>query len=151
MTDPDLARGLPVLASAAAGFFGTTGFAANDPEFPEFEAWLTTLAEPSRAGDENPALKLATRPGTYSAAGDVDAIVDQLGGRGVESIEPEVPVAATIAVVELARGDGMPDTDGVRDALEDDGWARADEDDLAPTLKPGVMAALHSLWRAVTS
>ena len=31
------------------------------------------------------------------------------------------------------------------------GWVTATEDDLAPTLKPGVMAALHSLWKAVTS
>jgi hypothetical protein len=151
LTHPDLAQGLPVLASAAAGYFGTTDFAVNDPAFSDFEAWLANLAAPSASGDPNPALTLATRPGTYSAAGAVGAVVDALAGRGVDSIEPEVPVAATIAVVELARGDGMPDTDDLRDALVDDGWARADEDDLAPTLKPGVMAALHTLWRAVTT
>jgi hypothetical protein len=151
VTDPELARGLPVLASAAAGFFGTTEFATNDPAFSDFEAWLSTLAQPSRAGDNGPALKLATQPGTYSAAGDVDAIVQRLGARGVGSLDPEVAVSATVAIVELAGGDGLPDTDSVRDALEAVGWARASEADLAPTLKPGVMAALHSLWRDVTS
>jgi hypothetical protein len=151
LTFPDLAQGLPVLASAAAGYFGTTDFAVNDPAFSDFEAWLANLAAPSASGDANPALTLATRPGTYSAAGAVGAVVDGLGGRGVEDIAPEVPVAATIAIVRLARSDGLPDTDGARDALLDDGWARGDDDDLAPTLKPGVMAALHTLWRAVTT
>ena len=33
LTDPDLALGLPVLASASAGFFGTTDFAVNDPRY----------------------------------------------------------------------------------------------------------------------
>jgi hypothetical protein len=151
LTDPDLALGLPVLASAAAGFFGTTDFVVNDPRFGEFEAWLANLAEPSAAGDPNPALTLATRPGTYSAAGAVGAAAAPLDGRGVDSIDPDVPVAATIVITEVSGGDGTPSTDAVRDALEDDGWARASDDDLAPTLKPGVMAALHSLWRAVTS
>ena len=64
LTDPDLAGGLPVLASAAAGFFGTTDFAVNDPRFSEFEAWLSNLAAPSAVGDHHPALTLATRPGT---------------------------------------------------------------------------------------
>jgi hypothetical protein len=151
LTDPDVALGLPVLASAAAGFFGTTDFAVNDPQYPEFEAWLSNLAGPSASGDANPANTLATRPGTYSAAGSVGAVADGLDSRGVETIGPVVPVAATIAIVELAGGDGLPGTDDVRDALEEAGWARANEDDLSPTLKPGVMAALHSLWRAVTT
>ena len=150
LTDPDAATGLPVLASAAAGFFGTTEFAANDPRFGEFEAWLANLAQPSAAGDIDPARTIATRPGTYSAAGALAAIVERFAGRGVDSIEPVEPVAATVAIVELS-GDGLPDTDPMRDQLESQGWSRADDDDLAPTLKPGVMAALHSLWRAVTS
>jgi hypothetical protein len=151
LTDPDSATGLPVLASAGAGFFGTTEFAANDPRFGDFEAWLANLARPSAAGDVDPSRTLATRPGTYSAAGSIAAIAEQFGGRGVDTMAPESPVAATIAIAELAGGDGLPDTDRFRDALEDAGWSRAGEDDLAPTLKPGVMAALHSLWRAVTT
>jgi hypothetical protein len=151
LTDPDLAAGLPVLASAAAGYFGNRSFATNDLDLSEFEVWLANLAEPSADGDENPALTMATRPGTYSAAGAVGAVAHQMDGRGIGTIEPEVPVAATIAVVEVAGGDGLPGTDGVRDSLEDAGWVRANEESLAPTLKPGVMAALHSLWRDVTS
>ena len=69
LTDPDLALGLPVLASASAGFFGNTDFATNDPRFGEFEAWLANLAEPSADGDENPALTWRRSQGTYSAAG----------------------------------------------------------------------------------
>jgi hypothetical protein len=151
LTDPDLAVGLPGLASASAGFFGTTDFAANDPRWSDFEAWLANLAEPSAGGDADPARALATRPGTYSAAGTIGVVADQYQGRGVESIAPEVPIAATVAIVDVAGGDGAPDADGIRDSLLDAGWARADEADLAPTLKPGVMAALHSLWRAVTT
>ena len=151
LTYPDLALGLPVLASAGAGFFGTTQFSANDPRWSEFEVWLANLASPSADGDPDPARALATRPGTYSAAGAPEAIVGQFEDREVRSIDPEVPVAATIAIAEVAGGDGLPGTDGVRDALEDAGWVRANEADLAPTLKPGVMAALHSLWRDVTS
>ncbi|MET0904292.1 MAG: hypothetical protein ABWZ52_13720, partial [Acidimicrobiales bacterium] len=60
LTDPDLAVGLPVLASTSAGFFGTTDFAVNDPRFGEFEVWLANLADPSSSGDPNPALTLAT-------------------------------------------------------------------------------------------
>lgn len=151
LTDPDSAMGLSVLASASAGFFGTTTFAANDAAFSEFEGWLSTLAEPSAAGDPDPARTLATRPGTYSAAGSVAAVAERFDARGVQAIEPQTAVAATVVIVGLQGGDGLPDVDPVRDALVDDGWSRASDDDRAPTLKPGVMAALHTLWRAVTT
>ena len=78
------------------------------------------------------------------------AVADRFAGRGVESIEPDTVVAATVVVVGLDGG-GLPDVDAARDGLLDAGWSRASEADLAPTLKPGVMAALHTLWRAVTS
>jgi hypothetical protein len=149
LTDPDSAVGLSGLASASAGFFGTTGFAVNDPAFAEFEAWLANLAAPSAAGDPDPALTLATRPGTYSAAGSVAAIASVFESRGVEQIPPDVDVAATIVVVAI--GDrSLPDTTPARDSLLDTGWLHADDADLSPTLKPGVMAALHTLWRDVT-
>ena len=151
LADADLAVGLPGIASAAAGFFGSTDFAANDLQAGEFEAWLANLAEPSGDGEDDPALTMATQQGTYSAAGDVSAAADRLDGRGVRSIAPQVPVAATVALVEIEGHGDLPDAGPVSDALQADGWVRANEDDLAPTLKPGVMAALHSLWRAVTS
>jgi len=151
LTDPDSATGLSVLASASAGFFGSTTFAANDPAFPEFEGWLATLAEPSADGDEDPARTLATRPGTYSAAGSVAAIAEQFDGRDVRTIAPESGVAATVVLVLFDGGDRFPNVDAARDALLAQGWSRPSDGDLAPTLKPGVMAALHTLWRAVTS
>ena len=150
LTDADLAVGLPGLASASAGFFGNTTFATNDPRWRDFETWLANLSAPSANGDADAAKTLATRPGTYSAGGSIEAIAAQYEGRGVDSIAPEVPVAATVAIVEIDGGDGAPNADGIRGSLVDDGWATADDDDLAPTLKPGVMAALHSLWRDVT-
>ena len=73
LTDPDSAVGLSVLASAAVGFFGNTDFAANDAD-GEFEGWLANLAEPSAAGDADAARTLATRPGTYSAAGSIAGV-----------------------------------------------------------------------------
>ncbi len=149
LTDPDSAVGLSVLASAAAGFFGNTSFAAND--FAEFEGWLTNLAEPSAGGDPDPARTMATRSGVYSAAGAVAAVAARSESRGVQSIAPANPVSTTVVIVGLDGGDGPPDGAEVRDALLDTGWSRASEADLAPTLKPGVMAALHTLWRAVTS
>lgn len=150
LTDPDSATGLSVLASASAGFFEGTGFATND--FPgEFEGWLATLARASAAGDPDPALTLATRPGTYSAAGAVQAAAGRVEARGVETLAPDTEVRATVVVVGLNGQDDLPNVDRARDALVDRGWARAGDGDLAPTLKSGVMAALHNLWRQVTT
>lgn len=149
LTDPDTAVGLGGLASAASGFFGNTTFAANDPVFGDFESWLSILAGPSAAGDPNPAETLATRPGTYSAAGSVDAVAGGYEARGVEVIRPDTEVHVTVVIVAIG-DDRAPSADPVRNALVAEGWARPSEDDLAPTLKPGVMAALHTLWRAVT-
>ena len=151
LTNPSSAVGLAVLASASAGFFGTRGFTVNDARFADFEGWLATLAEPSAAGDEDPAQTLVTRPGTYSAAGTVAARTGRLRARGVETIAPRPEVAATVVVARLAGRDSLPDVDRIRAALLTAGWSPATPADLAPTLKPGVMAALHSLWRSVTT
>ena len=104
LTDPDSAVGLSGLASVAAGFFGNTTFAANDPAFGEFEGWLANLAEPSAAGDPNPAETLATRPGTYSAAGSIAAIADDFAARGRRGDRPDPEVAATVAIVGIGEG-----------------------------------------------
>ena len=130
---------------------GGDDFAANDPRFSDFESWLANLAEPSASGDADPARTLATRPGTYSAGGAVAAVAARFEGRGVRTVAPDPPVSATVVIVPVAGGDDLPGTDGLRAALERVGWARASADGLGPTLKPGVMAALHSLWKAVTS
>jgi hypothetical protein len=151
LTDPDSATGLGVLASASAGFFGSTDFAANDPAFGDFESWLATLAEPSRQGDPDPALTLATRSGAYSAAGSVAASAERLQSSGVAVIEPASPVSVTVVAAQIAGHPGLPDLGSARGRLEADGWSRAPVGAVAPTLKPGVMAALHTLWRAVTT
>lgn len=151
LTDPDSATGLSVLASAAVGYFGGTDFAANDPSFLDFEGWLATLAEPSMAGDENPARTLVTRPGTYSAAGSVAAVAGALSPRGVGTIEPATGVSATVVVMALPNRGQPGGLGSLGAALVDQGWTRTPSGDTGPTLKPGVMAALHSLWRDVTT
>lgn len=150
LTDPDSAIGLSLLASTAAGFFGSSTFAANDPAFAEFEGWLAQLAEPSATGDPDPARTLATRPGTYSAAGSVAAVAARFDTRGVGVVETDPAVEVSVVAVGL-HGDDPPSLGAVAAALADTGWAPAGGPPPAPTLKPGVMAALHSLWRAVTS
>ena len=148
LTAPDSAIGLTVLASAAAGYFDGGPFARNDLAEGEFETWLGRLAD-STGRDPNPARTMATASGAYSAAGTVAPVAAQLSGRGVDTFG-QPGVIATIAVVELGGGDGLPSTDGVRGALEADGWLPANEDHLAPTLDPGVMAALYTVWTEVT-
>lgn len=150
MPDPDTAVGLGVLASSATGFFSGNTFASNDLRSGEFGTWLGNLVEGSSRTDANPARTMATAAGTYSAAGSVLAQAEGLEGRGIEVVPPIVSTAVTVAAVRLRGGDALPDTDLVRNALEADGWAGADEDHLAPTLKPGVMAALYTVWTEVT-
>lgn len=147
LMDADGAVGLSVLASAAAGFFGRVDFAANDPAYGEFEGWLANLTEPSGSGDVNPVRTLITRPGTYSAAGSVTALAAPLLGRGVQSIAPATAVSATAVV--LSFGGDEPDTNQLRSSLTEAGWT-PESGTPAPLLKPGVMAALHTLWTEVT-
>ena len=150
LMDPDSAVGLSVLASAAAGFVGSRTFSVNDPAFADFEGWLATLAAPSASGDADPAQTLVTRPGTYSAAGSVAALAGRVRDRGVGTLSPEPAVASTVVLAGVAGRQRLPAVDPVRTALVEAGWSPATKPDVAPTLKPGVMAALHSLWRAVT-
>ena len=151
LTDPDSATGLSVLASATAGFFGDTGFAAND--FPgEFEGWLATLARASAAGDPDPALTMATRPGTYSAAGAVQAVagrVERHAASRRSSPRRRCRRRSSSSGSTGTTTSPTPTERGTRWSI--DGWSRAGDGDLAPTLKPGVMAALHNLWRQVTT
>ena len=147
LRDPDGATGLSVLMSAAVGWFDGTGFAANDLDV-DFTDFLARLAAASE-GDEEPARTMAVRPGQYSAAGTVAQVVDRLGARGVAAVEPTVDVEAVVVAVPLT-GRSLPSLDGIEAALRGDGWRDATDDDLAPTLKTGVLAALHSLWEDVS-
>lgn len=146
LRDPDQAVGLSVLASAAVGWFGHADFAANDLD-PVFADFLARLADAS-AGDQEPARTMAVRPGQYSAAGSVAQVADALSGRGVATIEPAVEVRAVLVAVPL-RGHRVPSVQSLTEALVADSWRSTDGAAGAPTLKPGVMAALHSLWKDV--
>lgn len=139
------AIGLPVLAAAASGFFGTTDFASNDFDPSGFRSWLTALTEPSGAGDRNPITTLVTRRGMYSAVGDVAAAAS---GRDV-FVTDDSTVDVTIVLVRLPGADRIGGIDALRGALGQAGWSSASGDVATPTLKPGVMAALLTLWTEV--
>lgn len=142
LPDADSALGLPVLASVAAGFFRSVDFASNDFDAQGLPGWLAALADPSRGGDPDPAGTLVTRRGTYSAAGTVEV---SARNRAADLLEATPAVSATIVVAAVGGADGLRAAGPLRDALVQAGWDPASG---APgtTLKPGVMAALHTLW-----
>lgn len=144
---PDSAAGLGVLASVASGFFGQTDFASNDFELEGFAAWLGALAAPSGRGEDDPTGVLATVQGKYTAVGDLGAFAAQ---RGVDVLEPTPPIEISAVLVRLPGGNDLPDPTPARDGLVASGWEPSPGDAPAPTLKPGVMAALHELWTEVT-
>ena len=143
----DAAIGLSVLASVASGFFGSTDFASNDFDSGDFRSWLGNLADPSGTGERSPIGTLVTRRGMYTAVGDVAAAV---GDRSVGVLMPQPAVNATVVLVALPGGDRLPGATPIRDALVAAGWTAASGDAPPPTLKAGVMAALHTLWTEVT-
>lgn len=147
LPDADSASGLPVLASVASGYFGDTGFASNDFDPEGFRSWLEALAAPSQGGEDDPIWILATVQGKYTAVGDRAASTLE---RDVDVLEPEPAIEITSVLVPLRGGDDLPDAAPVRDGLQEFGWRPVAADaPVAPTLKPGVMAALHTLWTEV--
>ena len=147
MPDARSAVGLSVLASAASGFFGNTDFAANDFEPGGLPAWLDLLAAPARAGERDPVGTLVTTRGKYTSVGDIAASVR---ARQVEVLEPAPIVVATVVLIPLRHGDDLPDPAPLRGALVAAGWEASQPDVPSPTLKPGVLAALLTLWLEVT-
>lgn len=139
------AIGLPVLAAAASGFFGGAEFASNDFDPTDFRGWLTTLTEASGTGERAPITALVTRRGMYSAVGDLAMAARD---RDVVVID-DSPVDATVVVVSLPGADRIPGVGTLRDAFVTAGWDPASGDTITPTLKPGVMAALLTLWTEV--
>jgi hypothetical protein len=142
----DTAVGLSVIASATTEFFGNADFASNDFETTDFAGWLAGLTEPSGTGERSPIAALVTARGKYTAVGDVSAAV---GARAVDIAEATT-VDATIVAVGLPGGDRLPDLAPLRDALVEAGWNSTPGGPPQPTFKPGVMAALHTLWTEVT-
>ncbi|HEY9556197.1 MAG TPA: hypothetical protein VIR58_05650, partial [Acidimicrobiales bacterium] len=103
--------------------------------------------EPSDGGDPNLLTTLVRVRGTYSAGGFTAAAVEGRSDVAVLPTEPAVEVA--VVMVELSGGDGAPDADAARAALAAVGWRPATGEP-GTMLKPGVMAALHTLWTEIT-
>ncbi len=146
LPDADTAVGLSVAASVAAGFFGDAEFAAND--FTELRPWLADLAAPSAAGDRNLLTSLVRVRGTYTAGGLV--VADAEGRDELITFTPAPPVAAVAVLVDLPGGDDLAVAGPLREALTAADWdaGGGEPDDL---FKPGVLAALHTLWKDTTS
>lgn len=148
LTDPDSATGLAVLASAAAGFFGNLDFASNDFD-DGFRNWLANLV--GDRAESAPVRVMVTATGSYSATGSVIAQAEaEAGARAITLLEPEPAVTATVVAVRFEDGSKFPDLTGLTEALVDSGWTALTGDTPAPTFKPGVMAALYTLWTEVS-
>jgi len=150
LPDADGATGLDVLAAAAAGYFGGVDFASNDfTADAGFQGWLDDLYREDT--DRGPVRTMVTSQGSYSAAGEVEAnALAQAGQRPIELLEPDPAVSSTAVLVQLRGHDDRPDVASMRGSLAAAGWAAADGEAPSPTLKPGVMAALHALWTETT-
>lgn len=146
LPDADTATGLSVLASVAAGFFGGPDFAAND--FDDLRGWLGRLTDASGGGDRDLLRTLVRVRGTYSAGGLLAA--DAEGRPELTALAADPSVTSAAVVVDLPGGDRLPALDPVREALVSGGWDAGDGEP-SPVLKPGVMAALHTTWKDITS
>lgn len=141
----DTATGLGVLASAAAGYFDATTFAANDFDVA-FDSWLGALARST--SDADPLGTLVTRPGMYSAAAGTQARATAIARPlTLRPLEPELTILAVL--IGFGR-DPLPDPAPAGRALGEAGWTPTDDGgDPVALLKPGVLAALHTRWTEV--
>jgi hypothetical protein len=92
---------------------------------------------------------MVTRAGSYTAAGTTQAQVDATS-RPAEALDTAPPVTATVVAVRVNGREDLPDLAPLREALVDAGWSATTGDAPTPTLKLGVMAALHRLWTEIT-
>ncbi len=148
LTDPERDLGLPVLAAAAAGYFGDLEFASNDFVDDGFRSALGNLTKLT-TGDATVRV-MVTASGTYTAVGSILAPARaEAGQRDIVELAPEPPITATVVAIRLTGDTAYPDLRPVTDALLEEGWDAVAEDPPPPTLKPGVMAALLTLWTEV--
>jgi hypothetical protein len=147
LTDPERDLGLPVLAAAAAGYFGDLDFASNDFD-DGFRSALGNLTDLTTG--EATVRVMVTASGTYTAVGSLLAPArTESGAREIAELEPVPPISATVVAIRFNGDTAFPDLDPVTDALIDEGWGAVDGAPPAPVLKPGVMAALLTLWTEV--
>ena len=147
--DANSATGLSVLVSAAAGSLGGVGFASNDFD-ATFRAQLGTLADASGRTDRDPLRTMVTQRGKYSAAGAPLARVVELRNDAVVVLDTTPEVVTTIVLVPVRGGDKLPNPAAVRQAFAAESWTAASGSDTKPTLKDGVMVALHEVWLEAT-
>ena len=126
----------------------TTSFAANDPAYAEFRAGSPTSPRASAAGDRDPVPRpwppdrAPTPPPAPSPPWPTASTTRRRRHRRRPPVPPPSPSSRLggggplPTPTPLARGTGRRRV-GVAPPSAD----------LTPTLKPGVMAALHTLWR----
>ena len=144
VTDADTALGLPVLASIGGGTFGNLDYASNDFG-GDFPSRIAALKRPSNGTDPTPLTTMITQTGKYAAASSTKAEQDAVA-RPVQPVTLDPAVTATVVLVRIPGGDDLPSGDPVRQALVADGWSKANGISVPPTLKDGVMSALHDVW-----
>lgn len=145
--DATTPSGLGVLVAIAAGHFGSTDFATNDFEATDLRSWLTQLVGSRTAVVPNPLTVLATRPGAFTAAGGTMAQARSLAG-GVLTLDAAPVITVQAVLIQFGGRDPVPPTGPAVDVLRETGW---DEPlgDIPRLLKPGVLAALFTLWTEV--
>jgi hypothetical protein len=125
------------------------GFASNDFD-ADFRAHLAALTSASGDTDRDPVRTMVTQRGRYSAAGAPRARVVDLRNDAVALLDTAPEIVATIVIVPVRGGDDLPNADPIRQALVAESWSSASGTDIAPTLKDGVMSALHEVWLEAT-
>ena len=168
--DPETsASGLLTLAQATAGYFGSTGFSAQDlRDDPGFFAWFSGLAQampPSAAS--GPLRQMVTQPGTFDIVGALDVQAEselsRERARGLTALDVAPPLPARVVAVGV--GDSGPSSaeavaERVVPLLVDAGWdetpAGAAEPGDTGTTEPdglpsaGALEALRREWVGVS-
>lgn len=141
LVDPTSASGLPVLATATAGFLGTGDYFTNDLSGDVLN-WLGAFA--GYPADTNAVDAMITQgPGVYFAVGALEATARKAVDRpGYQAVIPEPMAVADLVVVPIGAGfddDGdaanLGGDDALLDALAEEGW-RVDGRDLADGVDP---------------
>lgn len=120
--DPGTVPGLAVLAAAAAGFLGSTGYATNDLATDGFDDWFTGLeraaALSARGGRDQVRQLLAAGPSVLSVVGALEAEAGpQVAGAENPQAVVLYPSPMVTADVVLATVPGADGAGALRDAV----------------------------------